>query len=60
MADAKCLSLLAAAPEVSIAQPILSYVEANIQSPDWHLREASVMAFVTILEGPALDFGPSM
>jgi importin subunit beta-1 len=52
MAAATCLSLLAAASEDSIVQPILSYVEANIQSPDWHLREASVMAFGSILEGP--------
>jgi importin subunit beta-1 len=52
MAAATCLSLLAAASEDAIVQPILTYVEANIQSPDWHLREASVMAFGSILEGP--------
>lgn len=52
MAAATSLNLLAATVADVIVQPILSFVESNIQSQDWHMREASVMAFGSILEGP--------
>lgn len=52
MAAGTCLSLLAGAVQDSIVQPVIPFIEANIKSEDWHHREAAVMAFGSILEGP--------
>lgn len=52
MAAGTCLSLLARATGDMIVQPVIPFIEANIKSPDWHAREAAVMAFGAILDGP--------
>lgn len=52
MAAGTCLALLAKATGDMIVQPVIPFIEANIKSPDWHNREAAVMAFGSILEGP--------
>ncbi|KAG8905172.1 karyopherin beta [Tulasnella sp. 403] len=52
MAAGTCLSLLARATGDQIVQPVIPFIEANIKSQDWHLREAAVMAFGSILDGP--------
>ncbi|BFZ54163.1 karyopherin Kap95 [Savitreella phatthalungensis] len=52
MAAGTCLQLFAQCVEGQIVQPVLSFVEQNIRSSDWKFREASVMAFGSILEGP--------
>ncbi|KAG9014671.1 karyopherin beta [Tulasnella sp. 427] len=52
MAAGTCLSLLARATGDMIVQPVIPFIEANIKSPDWHQREAAVMAFGAILDGP--------
>jgi len=52
MAAATCLSLLANCVGDLIVQPVIPFVEQNIQSPDWRFREAAVMVFGSILEGP--------
>lgn len=52
MAAGTCLSLLARATSDQIVQPVIPFIEANIKSPNWHQREAAVMAFGSILDGP--------
>lgn len=52
MAAGTCLALLAQAVGDGIVTPIIPFVETNIKSPDWHRREAAVMAFGSILDGP--------
>lgn len=47
-----CLMLMATCCEDSIVQHVLPFVNQNIQNPDWRYREAAVMAFGSILEGP--------
>lgn len=52
MASATCLSLLAQCVHNLIIAPIVPFIESNIQNPDWRHREAAVMAFGSILDGP--------
>ena len=52
MAAGTCLSLLAAAVNDVIVQAVIPFIEAHITSQDWHQREAAVMAFGSILDGP--------
>ncbi|RKP15350.1 armadillo-type protein [Piptocephalis cylindrospora] len=52
MAAATCLSLFANTIHDAAVPPVVSFVETNIQSSSWNLREAAVMAFGSILEGP--------
>lgn len=52
MAAATCLGLLAQAVSDNIVAAVVPFIEANIRSQDWHFREAAVMAFGSILEGP--------
>lgn len=52
MAAGTCLSLLAAAVNDIIVQAVIPFIEAHITSQDWHFREAAVMAFGSILDGP--------
>lgn len=52
MAAGTCLSLLALAVNDTIVQAVIPFIEAHITSQDWHFREAAVMAFGSILDGP--------
>ncbi|PFH47543.1 hypothetical protein AMATHDRAFT_67559 [Amanita thiersii Skay4041] len=52
MAAGTCLSLLAAAVQDAIVPTVIPFIEANIRSTDWHYREAAIMTFGSILEGP--------
>lgn len=52
MAAGTCLALLSAAVNDVIVQSIIPFIETNITSADWHHREAAVMAFGSILDGP--------
>ncbi|TPX34252.1 hypothetical protein SmJEL517_g03047 [Synchytrium microbalum] len=52
MAAATCLTLLANCVEDTIVQPVISFVQQHIRTTDWKYREAAVMAFGSILEGP--------
>ncbi|KAL0092485.1 armadillo-type protein [Phycomyces blakesleeanus] len=52
MAASTCLSLLAQCVGNIIIGPVVPFVESNIQDADWRNREAAVMAFGSILEGP--------
>ncbi|KAJ7222479.1 armadillo-type protein [Mycena pura] len=52
MAAGTCLALLASAVQDAIVPAVIPFIEAHIKSTDWHHREAAVMAFGSILEGP--------
>lgn len=51
-AGAVCLGLVAQTVGDGIVAEILTFVESNILSSEWRRREASIMAFGQILEGP--------
>ncbi|CAO3677794.1 unnamed protein product [Umbelopsis vinacea] len=53
MAAATCLNLFAQCVGDSIVSPIVPFVESNISNEDWRFREAAVMAFGSILDGPS-------
>lgn len=53
-ASSVCLVLLATCTEDDIVPHVLPFITKNINDQDWHLREASMMAFGSILEGPSL------
>ncbi|KAG6899172.1 hypothetical protein C0993_012665 [Termitomyces sp. T159_Od127] len=52
MAAGTCLSLLAGAVQDAIVPAVIPFIEAHIKADDWHQREAAVMTFGSILEGP--------
>lgn len=52
MAAGTCLSLLAQTVADAIVPAVLPFIEAHIKSQDWHQREAAVMTFGSILDGP--------
>lgn len=51
-AGAICLGLVAQTVGDGIVADVLAYVEAHILDANWRHREASIMAFGQILEGP--------
>lgn len=55
MAAGSCLQLLATTTGMYVVQPTLEFFVANIEQPDWRNREAAVMAFGSILEGPEIE-----
>ncbi|KAK9453857.1 armadillo-type protein [Dipodascopsis uninucleata] len=52
MAAASCLQLFAENTGSAVVNLTLQFVEANLQQEDWRKREAAVMAFGSILDGP--------
>ncbi|CAG0913133.1 unnamed protein product [Notodromas monacha] len=48
-----CLSLFAECTEDAIVEYVVPFVTQNIGNGDWRYREAAVMAFGSILEGPS-------
>jgi importin subunit beta-1 len=52
MAAGTCLTLLSQAVGDTIVSFVVPFIESNIKSPDWHHREAAVMTFGSILDGP--------
>ncbi|GEQ68511.1 hypothetical protein JCM33374_g2179 [Metschnikowia sp. JCM 33374] len=55
MAAGSCLQLFATTTGAYVVEPTLTFFAANIGSPEWRNREAAVMAFGSILEGPEVD-----
>ena len=53
MAGATCLSLIAQVIQDQIVPLVIPYVTSNVQSENWHQREAALMAFGSIMEGPS-------
>ncbi|KAF8473434.1 armadillo-type protein [Kalaharituber pfeilii] len=50
----QCLQLYSQCVGSMVIQPVLSFVEENLQKEDWRLRDAAVSAFGAIMEGPEL------
>lgn len=46
------MGLLAQAVADNIVPAVIPFIEANIRHTNWHFREAAVMAFGSILDGP--------
>ena len=54
-AAATCLDAMSRCIENNIIAFVLPFVQANISSTNWRQKEAAVMAFAAILEGPSAD-----
>ncbi|CBZ49701.1 hypothetical protein NCLIV_001890 [Neospora caninum Liverpool] len=52
MAAGTCLGLCAQVVKNDILPPVIQFVSENFSSPDWTRREAAVLAFGSIMEGP--------
>ncbi|KAI0461360.1 hypothetical protein LJB42_001028 [Komagataella kurtzmanii] len=52
MAAGACLQLFAQNTGNYVVQPTLQFVEGNLTGPTWRNKEAAVMAFGSILDGP--------
>ncbi len=52
MAAATCLNSLATCVADTIVPQVLPFIEGNIRQDDWRKRDAAVMAFGSILDGP--------
>ncbi|VDK32430.1 unnamed protein product [Taenia asiatica] len=50
-----CIMLLAQACEDAIVEIVIPFVEQHIQDVNWRFRDAAVMSFGSILEGPNPD-----
>lgn len=48
----QCLQLWSQAVGNNIVNPVIQFVDGNIRSENWHLRDAAVSAFGAIMEGP--------
>ena len=48
----QCLQLYAQAVGSVIIPPVLTFIENNLRSENWHNRDAAVSAFGAIMEGP--------
>lgn len=55
MAAGTCVGLLANVVGDSIVPLVIPFIESNIQSADWRQRDAAVMVFGSILDGPDED-----
>ena len=59
MAGATCLSLVANTVEDEIVPVVMPFVQKHITDDNWKFREAAIMAFTSVLEGPSIDvIGP--
>ena len=48
----QCVQLWSQAVGSLVVPPVLSFVEKNLRSDDWHYRDAAVSAFGAMMEGP--------
>lgn len=51
----QALQLYAQCVEGDIIQPVVTFVEGNIKSDDWHSRDAAVASFGAIMDGPDME-----
>ena len=51
-AAATCFGYLSTAVQDTIVPAVIPFIEANIRNVDWHYREAAVMVFGSIIDGP--------
>lgn len=52
MSAGTCLNFMAQAVADPIVNAVIPFIEAHIKAQDWHEREAAVMTFGSILDGP--------
>ncbi|CCI43990.1 unnamed protein product [Albugo candida] len=52
MAAATCLALVAQTVDNSCVPLTMKFIQSHIQSEDWRQKEAAIMAFGSILDGP--------
>lgn len=50
-----CLMLMATCCEDTILPHMIPFIKDNIGSADWRYRDAAVMAFGSVLEGPSVE-----
>ena len=55
MAAATCLQLAANTTENAVVPHVMPFVLSNIKNENWRFREASTMAFTSILDGPKTE-----
>jgi len=55
MAAGTCLQLVAQVVCDACVDLVLQFVEANFGNPDWKYREAAVLAYGSIMEGPSSE-----
>mmetsp|Transcript_32889 Transcript_32889/g.47518 ORF Transcript_32889/g.47518 Transcript_32889/m.47518 type:complete len:856 (+) Transcript_32889:71-2638(+) len=55
MSAATCLESVSQVIQNTVVDMVIPFVTTNIISPDWRLKEASIMAFGMILAGPNPD-----
>ncbi|PGH15907.1 hypothetical protein AJ79_02074 [Helicocarpus griseus UAMH5409] len=48
----QALQLYAQCVATEVIPPVLTFVEANLRSEDWHCRDAAVSSFGAIMDGP--------
>ena len=52
MAGYVCLTCISQTVEDAVVAVIMPFVQQNIQNEDWRLRDAAMMAFISMLDGP--------
>jgi importin subunit beta-1 len=60
MASAQCIRSIAICIGDQVVDIIQQYTTTNIVNPDWRLREAAVMAYGSIMDGPDEGLAPHL
>jgi importin subunit beta-1 len=61
MAGFICLTCISQTVEDAIVAVMMPFVQSNIQNENWRLRDAAMMAFISMLDGPKEEtIGPSV